>query len=968
MYSRTDGAFSRVKTVAEWLKPHGLDGRTLFMSLGEALGSHSMKGWATQAKAAEKNMSVYDMLHDPGRLCFLLLWRALTAALFDMIMEVEHLLTRRGPEDWKKLLDSLDFSFEDLQLEIGPAVIVNPRGIDFLHALQVPLREWLLALGLGEPGLSSFLNRFYPYFEAELDRRWMLNKGELNAIGNVAACAFTEKGTQARSWLHQAFQLERRVHGPVMEFEPYDLTLIHIPLRAYYEEDCPDQPRGRGPSVRLRTERRRRVVLLDRELGTWLQDNRPGDGLRVIAGRLGCGRTTSALMFAVEEVRRGRARVLTAPLSRFDSLDDLSGIIGRCAVEDAMFPDDPFREDDQGPPLLLILELLEDMGKVGQASAIATLEFCRSVLDFLKKVEARGVRLKVLVTGWEPLARVLEDEILTRGQVLHLVPFYVPPARRGGFFDPENLLEVDQRDQWRRRYVAASGFAPARLEEIFKNESFTSLTADPIDAYLTAKCLERGKLAVTEKTSEYDLAEDFIKNAYERTFDDRRPYRWLFFMDQDSFVRALEEVAVAVWHGRRGALGLELIAERFQRNGLAGVLGSFTEQAASGVTGLVSARLVDSAERRGSPGVFFSFVHQAFWKYLAVKRIIGELRGLAEDLERKKASSYSGVDESEALARWFDLCGPAVLDRSLFSFFRDQVRFEDKGEVSTWQKMVCRLIGRVLRDGAPRPRGPFFLNGQALRRWELNGEKVLLAAHYVCALVTESQGTVEWPGKTAAGEWFRRLQGQRACYLNNIVLECLGFLNLSDCALQGMDLWGAKLRRVDLRRASLDFACLVQADLVDADLSGAVLRHVNLREANLGRVTAVGATMTGSDLRRAVLKEANLTRVDLSGSDLTQASLTAADLRFAGLRRADLTNADLRWADLAGADFFEADLGAVDVFEGGAQGADLSEANLDDADFQGANLMGADFKNTDLRQVKNLSPGQKAQARNVNPD
>jgi uncharacterized protein YjbI with pentapeptide repeats len=108
----------------------------------------------------------------------------------------------------------------------------------------------------------------------------------------------------------------------------------------------------------------------------------------------------------------------------------------------------------------------------------------------------------------------------------------------------------------------------------------------------------------------------------------------------------------------------------------------------------------------------------------------------------------------------------------------------------------------------------------------------------------------------------------------------------------------AALTVVGRREAKRDIRAI---DLTRADLSGAILVDADLTRADLD----------GADLSGAILIGADLTRADLTGATLVGATLTGADLSPASLAGADLTNADLDGADLSGAILFRATLTAA---------------------------------------------------------
>lgn len=95
--------------------------------------------------------------------------------------------------------------------------------------------------------------------------------------------------------------------------------------------------------------------------------------------------------------------------------------------------------------------------------------------------------------------------------------------------------------------------------------------------------------------------------------------------------------------------------------------------------------------------------------------------------------------------------------------------------------------------------------------------------------------------------------------------------------------------------------------------SGLWLDGLDLSGAELAKLQAAHArwramNLCGANLRAACLHDADLQLSNLSQADLREADLRHADLRNADLRNADLANADLRGADLRGAQLDGANL------------------------------------------------------------
>ena len=202
--------------------------------------------------------------------------------------------------------------------------------------------------------------------------------------------------------------------------------------------------------------------------------------------------------------------------------------------------------------------------------------------------------------------------------------------------------------------------------------------------------------------------------------------------------------------------------------------------------------------------------------------------------------------------------------------------------------------------------------------------------------------------------------------------------------LRGANLESVVLKRADLRGANLKWADLGGANLQEADLDGAILTQAYLQEANL-----LGANLRGANLEEADLEGANLRKVEnlepkqiksarnwlfafysdehrkelglfedhndrvakrnFSNFDLRDASLWGADLRGAGLENANLARAFLLEANLEKADLREAKLAEAWLIDANLKGANLWGANLEKASLLGAKLKGADLRGADLR-------------------
>lgn len=153
----------------------------------------------------------------------------------------------------------------------------------------------------------------------------------------------------------------------------------------------------------------------------------------------------------------------------------------------------------------------------------------------------------------------------------------------------------------------------------------------------------------------------------------------------------------------------------------------------------------------------------------------------------------------------------------------------------------------------------------------------------------------------------RRVKGERKGVLLRFLYEAdLIMKENKIVSLEGADLAGAKLIRVNLTGADLEGANLSLANLSLANLEGASLEKAGLGETNL-----IGAKLVAADLRDAHLEKARLAGAKLMGADLRDAHLLDANLRRANLEGADLAGANLIRVNLEGANLRGATLDAA---------------------------------------------------------
>ncbi|KWN94498.1 DUF2169 domain-containing protein [Burkholderia ubonensis] len=142
-------------------------------------------------------------------------------------------------------------------------------------------------------------------------------------------------------------------------------------------------------------------------------------------------------------------------------------------------------------------------------------------------------------------------------------------------------------------------------------------------------------------------------------------------------------------------------------------------------------------------------------------------------------------------------------------------------------------------------------------------------------------------------------------------------------SLEGADLTGVDLSRMNLRGARLSGAMLENADLSDADLTGAALNHAVLVRANLSRTTFRNADLTGANLSLAACDH-----TDFAGANLSDGIVERVQWRDCRLNGGVLDNTR----------FSECRFHAVDFGHATLRNLIFIEQSFDDVDFSGATI------------------------------
>ena len=361
-----------------------------------------------------------------------------------------------------------------------------------------------------------------------------------------------------------------------------------------------------------KSETHERVVIdLEEELEVWLQAADRNDAIRILSGGPGSGKSSFAKIFAARQSANGR-RVLFIPLHQFDPTGDLEKAVGSFIGYDAFLSFNPLDRDQSESRLLIIFDGLDELALQGKISKEVAQNFIREVQRKVERFNYQETRLQVLISGREVVVQDNSSDFRQPGQILHLLPYFVPEDKREReadeqYVDPKKRLDLDQRDIWWRRYGEISGRGYKKLPKELDRGNLVEITAQPLLNYLVALSYDQGELDFSEETNLNQIYQSLLDAVYERGYERNRRHASIRGMEKRNFVRILEEIALAAWHGDGRTTTIQEIEAHCDGSGLKELLAIFEEGARAGVTRLLAAFYFrQGSSQRGESGLLNS--------------------------------------------------------------------------------------------------------------------------------------------------------------------------------------------------------------------------------------------------------------------------------------------------------------------------------------------------------------------------
>ena len=881
--------------------PLKIDLKAFFFSLTKAVVAGSFGDFKGGIEYGVDALQEAGLKDDTPAVAWTLISKSLMQAVSTLAADYQDLLTEEPDE--KAITDlagRIEYRLNTVEVSLDASFFEQPQNLSLLDDFKPTLEIWLTKLGMDEFQIDSFHQRLKGQFVLALHEEWGRYADDYRCLIDQLETPFTKATLEQRSWGKYNAWLQEQANTRVFG-EAFGLQQVYIRLRAFYEERTTDKHH--------REEIQKVTCDLHSEIEHWIKHFNRDDSLRVVSGGPGSGKSSFAKILAAELAEKQTLPVLFIPLHHFSLNDDLIPAVANFVRDDPYLRGNPLDPKDGQKRLLIIFDGLDELSMQGKAADAAAQEFVEEVIRTLNKYNNGSIQWQALVTGRELAVQANTSRLRKSCQILHALPYHLDEHEIKGYADSKRLLEKDQRNDWWRLYGKAKGKDYKGLPTELAIDHLQPITREPLLNYLISLSFERERIIFDDNISLNTIYYDLLEAVYDRQYEDHKHSgsKHLEFKD---FLRVLEEIALAVWHGNGRTASAAYLVQRCKESRLDRYLEAFSSDAKSGVVRLLTAFYFREFGKDDSGDQTFEFTHKSFGEYLTARRIVKQVKLTAEEMQRNAQHGDAGWSPEVALVKWIKVCGPTAIDDYLLRFIKDEILHENKEQgadlVEKWQTVFLSLLSLVVRNNSPIEKLGLatFSEMLVLSR---NSEEALLVIHYACALVTKQVKEVNWGAETNLGSWLKRMQGQRSTGENPMTLGATAYLSCSNQALYMADLWESNLRYSHFRNSNMAHANLYRANLVG----------VNLVDTNL-----ILANLLGANLARANLEKANLERANLQG-----ANLQGADLKGADLKRADLEGADL-------------------------EGANLERANLEGANLEGANLKGSNLKETNIEKAK----------------
>ncbi|MBB3035146.1 NACHT domain-containing protein [Alteriqipengyuania lutimaris] len=698
-------------------------------------------------------------------------------------------------------------------------------------SFKVQISEWLGYININSIDASNLLRRADGQFAEALHAEWLENGDRYQTLKEEKVSPFFSAKEKFIEWSDYRAHLVSLIHRNVFD-ETFSLKDIYVDTPLYFITKKKKFGNSDIRSSDIDLNLRPQAGMTGSEIKKFLCQDK-GHSFAALTGGPGSGKSSLSYMAAAELASEGR-NILLLQLHLLDIQDSFASAISSYFQETRFFRmHNPLDEGTAERPLLIILDGLDEIQMQGRAAHESAKDFVADALRWLdRKNSGDDLRAKILFTGRDLAVQSAEASFRGDGKIFHLLSYYTPPEERRRYENAE-VLNDDLRDVWWAKYALLTNRVIKSMPENLRRGELGSVTSQPLLNYLVALAYFRGKIDLNN-ISVNSIYADLLAAIHERVWSARR-HPTTGALEFDHFVRLLEEVSVAVWHGAGRTATLAEVEEHCRQSKVSNLLPSFEKGMSDGISNLLLAFYFRQKGLREDGQKTFEFTHKSFAEYLIALALFRLIKEIVRKRKQHKANFDEGWDEGEAAFRWARLCGKTALDHEVLAFVDREIQRLSQDEQVCGQSVFSELVAVFVRDGVDMDRFSTLRTNEKNRRFR-NAAEACVAVLNSFAVATGEVSNIDWPSRTAAGAFLRKLSGQRQGPVNQLVLYCLRRLNFSGCVLDMFDFYSAELSGSIFDDADLHFAIFASADV-----RGCRFRHAKFLNTNFSNAKMANA-------------------------------------------------------------------------------------------------------------------------------
>lgn len=684
------------KPVSVWNRDIKISPKELLKGIGKMAIKGVSLDWSAVGESALDTLDAAGLQKEPGEIAWLLIYRSLISAISRLTHNYFDLF--ENPPDEKnveEISDLFEKEMAGIEVTIDLKFFQRPSDLNLLKDLNLLLVKWMNGLGASDDNAEKICSRLPDYFETALNEKWRAAPQDYVKLKEFFDTPFTKATEESRGWKLYNQWLKSQVNDRMFA-EAFGVEKVYVPLRAYYMEKKEGDNKNLDPHGR---ETKNIVFDLETSFRKWLNNFSSDSAVRFISGGPGSGKSTFAKIFASTIANETDIPTIYIPLHLFDATDNLISAMGNYIKGNKFLSGNPLDAKEGKPRLFIIFDGLDELALQGRAASEVANAFVDEVLRRIQEGNGQGLQRQVMICGRTIAIQSVASKLRESKQISYVLPYFLKDHEK--YEDPEKLLETDQRKIWWQLYGKAIGKNYSSMPDSLNRESLEEITVQPLLNYLVALGYERKRIEFTDDTTLNKIYADLIREVYCRQYEGGRVSVCVGGLKETEFVRVLEEIAVAIWHGDGRTATVSSIQERCNSGGIQRYLDSFQEGAKAGVTRLLTAFYFRQSESRMDGDPTFEFTHKSFGEYLTALRIMRLLRRIRTQRRRRYDDPDDGWSEKESLDRWTEFCSATAMDADLMRFINNELGEMKHEDLSDLQGIVCDLFTYAIKYGPP---------------------------------------------------------------------------------------------------------------------------------------------------------------------------------------------------------------------------------------------------------------------------